>query len=64
LSIDEHHIEPMFEMQILKSVVEQQRIHLPFIDREPSAFYAIFVHQHDYVLQIVCEHIRLIARSQ
>src|SRR6266404_608466 len=64
LSIDEHHVQPMFEMQILKPVIKQQRIHLPFINREAAAFYAVFVHQHDHVLQVVREHVRLVASAK
>ena len=64
LSIYKHHVQPMFEMEILKSIIEQQRIYLPFIDGEPAAFYPVFVHQHDYVLQIVREHVRLVACDQ
>ncbi len=33
LSIDKHHVQSMFQMQILESVVEQQRIDVPFVDR-------------------------------
>src|SRR5437667_8944106 len=60
LSIYEHHVQAMLEVQILKSIIEQQRIDLPFIDGEPSAFGAVFVYQHDYVLQVVREHVRLV----
>src|SRR5437764_9437246 len=49
LSIYEDHVESMFQVQILKSVVEQQRIDLPFIYRQAAAFYPILVHQHDHV---------------
>ena len=49
LSIHEHHVQPMLEMEILKSVVEQQCVDLPFIDGEPAAFHPVFVHQHDHV---------------
>ena len=49
LSIHEHHIQPMLEMEILKSVVEQQCVDLPFLDGEPAAFHPVFVHQHDHV---------------
>jgi hypothetical protein len=40
----------MLEMEVLKSVVEQKCVDLPFVDREPAAFHAVFVHQHDYIL--------------
>ena len=64
LSIYKHHVQPMFEMQILKPIIEQQRIDLPFIDSEPPAFDPVLVHQHDYVLQVVREHVRLVTRDQ
>lgn len=63
LPINQHHVQPMFEMQVLESVIEQQRIDLPFIDREPATFYTVFVHEHDYVLQVVREHVRLVPRG-
>ena len=44
LSIHQHHVEPMFEMQILKSVIEQKRVNLPFVDCNPAAFYSVLVH--------------------
>ena len=54
----------MFEMQILKSVVEQERIDIPFVDGEPAAFYPVLVHEHNHVLQIVREHVWLVAGCQ
>src|SRR5207249_7578677 len=50
LPIDEHHVEPMLKMQILKSIIEQQGIDLPFIDREAAAFYPVLIHDHNYIL--------------
>ena len=49
LSINQHHVEAMFEMQILQTIVEQERIDAPSIDREPAALYPVFVHQHDHI---------------
>src|SRR3954447_10680410 len=37
LPIYKHHIEPVFEMQILESVVEQQCVDLPFVDGQSAA---------------------------
>ena len=54
----------MLEMEILKSVVEQQCVDLPFIDGEPTAFHPVLVHDYNHVLQVVGEHIRLIAGGQ
>ena len=50
LSIHEHHVQPMLEMEILESVVEQQRVDLPFIDGEPATFHPVFVHEYDNIL--------------
>ena len=53
----------MFEVQILQSVIQQERIDFPFIDGYKTALDAIFIHEHDHVLQIVRQHVRLIAGS-
>jgi hypothetical protein len=36
-------------MEILKSVVEEKCVDLPFVDREPAAFDPVFIHQHDHI---------------
>ena len=51
----------MFEMQILQAVVEQERVDFPFVDGKAPAFHSIFIHQHDDILQIVGQHVRLVA---
>ena len=43
LSIHQHDVEPMFEVQILQTVIEQERVHFPFVDRELPAFHPVFV---------------------
>ncbi len=48
-------------MEILKAVIEQQRVGLKFLDRILAGFDAILVHQHDDVLEIGREHVRLVA---
>ena len=60
LSIYQNNVEPMFEMQILQTVIEQKRVGLPFIDRELAAFHAVLVHEHDHILQIMREHVWLV----
>src|SRR6266487_3950935 len=37
LSIHQDHVEPMFKMQILQAIIEQQCIDVPFIDCEAPA---------------------------
>jgi hypothetical protein len=51
-------------MEILKSVVEQQCIDLPFVDGEPATFHPVFIHEHDYILQVVSKHVGLVSRGQ
>ena len=57
LPIHQHNIEAMLEMKVLQSIVEQERIDFPFVDRHQPAFDAVFIDQHDDVLQIVRQHV-------
>ena len=61
LPVHQHHVEPMFEMQILQAVVEHEGIDFPFVDGKTTALHAVLIDQHDHVFQIVCEHVGLIA---
>ena len=63
LPIHKDDVQPMFEMEILQTVVQQQRIDLPFFDGQQTAFDTVFVHEDDHVLQVMREHVRLIAGS-
>ena len=51
-------------MQILQSVIEQKGVGFHFTDSEKPALHAIFVHEHDHVLQILREHVRFVAGLQ
>ena len=51
----------MFEVQILQAVIEQERVGFQFFDREEAALHPVLVDQHDHVLQIVREHVGLVA---
>ena len=64
LSIDQHDVEPVFQMEILQTVVEEQRVGLQFFDGEEPAFHPVLVHEHDHVLQIIRQHVRLVAGGQ
>jgi hypothetical protein len=48
-------------VEILQAVVEQERIDFPFVDGNQTTFDAVFVHQDDHVLQVVRQHVGLIA---
>ena len=61
LSVHQHDVEPMFQMQELHPIVEQKRVHFPFVDRVATAFDAILVDQNDHVFKIVREHVGLVA---
>ena len=64
LPIDQHDVEPVFQVQILQAVIEQERVGLEFLDREQAALYPVLVDEHDHVFQIVREHVGLVARGQ
>ena len=62
LAIDQHDVAPPpAQFPILKSVVQQQRVAAKFLDRVTPALHAVLVHQHDHVLEIGREHVRLVA---
>ena len=61
LPIDQDDVEAMFQMQILQTVIEQERVCFHFADRVQPALHAILVHENDHILQIVREHVRLVA---
>src|SRR5207237_1056005 len=61
LSIDQNNVEPMFEMEILQTIIEQERISFPLVDRVTPALYAVFVDQNDHVMKIVRQHVWLVA---
>jgi len=63
LSVHQDHVEPMFKMQILQAIIEQQCVNVPFVDCEPAAFYAVFVHEDDHVSQVMRQHVRFVAGS-
>src|SRR6266513_5793738 len=44
LSIHQHDIQPMFEMQILQAVVEQECVDLLRVDGKETALNSIFIH--------------------
>ena len=54
----------MFEMEILQSIIEQEGVRAHFADGVEPAFDAIFVDEDDDVLQIVRQHVGLVARGQ
>src|ERR1051325_279369 len=54
----------MFQVKILKSIIEQECIHFPFVNGEPATFHPIFVHEYDHILQIMGEHIRFVSRCE
>ena len=64
LPIDQHNIEPMLQMEILQTVIEQQGIGFPFFDREEAALYPILVDEHDHIFQVMREHVRFVSRGQ
>ena len=63
LSIHQHDIQPVFEMQILQAIVKQECVNFPFVDGKETALYAIFIHEHDHVFQIVRQHVRFVTSS-
>ena len=48
-------------MEILQTVIEQERVYFPFVDGEFPAFHPVFVDQNNHVFQIVREHVGLVA---
>src|SRR6185369_8355149 len=50
LTIHKHHVQPMLETEILKSIVEQKCVDLPFINGEPAAFHPVFIHDYNHIL--------------
>ena len=50
LPIHKHHVQPMLETEILKSIVEQKCVDLPFINSEPAAFHPVFIHDYNHIL--------------
>src|SRR5437773_11487481 len=54
LTIYEHHVQPVFEMDIRKSIIEQESVDPPIVDGESAGVDSEFVHQDDYVLQVTC----------
>ena len=62
LAIDQHDVLPAAgQFPILEAVVQQQRVAAEFLDGVTAALDAVFVHQHDDVLEVGSEHVRLVA---
>ena len=61
LAVDEHDVEPVLEMDELHAVIEQQRVAAHFVDGVKAARDAVFIHEHDHVLEIHREHVGLVA---
>src|SRR5438874_4500902 len=64
LPINQHDIEPMLEVEILQTVVEQQSIGVHFFNREEPALDAILVDQYGHVFQVVRQHVGLVSGSK
>ena len=54
----------MLEMQILQSIIEQERVGFHFVDREKPALYPVLIDEHDHVFQVVRQHVGLVSRGQ
>ena len=62
LAVNQHHVVPAAaQIPVLKPVVEQQRVAAEFFNRITPALHAVLVHEHDDVLEIGREHVRLVA---
>ena len=64
LLIDQDDVEAVLEMKVLQSVIQQERVGLEFFDRKQAAFDPILVDQHDDVLQVIREHVGLVAGGE
>jgi hypothetical protein len=60
LSIDQHDVEPMFKVEILQTIIEQEGVDPPVINRVTPAFDAVLVDEDDHVFQIMREHERFV----
>src|SRR5579859_540280 len=60
VAVDQADIEATFEGEVLKAVVEQQRVATIFGDGVTTAFDTILVNEHHHILQIRGEHIRFV----
>ena len=62
LAVNQHDVvPPPAQIPVLKAVVQQQRVAAEFFNRVTPALDAVLVHQHDHVLEIGREHVRLVA---
>ena len=62
LAINEDDVLPAAaQFPILKSIVQQQGVAAEFFDSIAPAFHAVFVHEHDHILEVGGEHVRFVA---
>src|SRR5205085_1163513 len=64
LPIDQDNVEPVFEVKVLETVVEEERIGLEFLNRVEAALHPVLVHENNDILQVVRQHVRLVTRRQ
>ena len=62
--IDEQDIQVRTQPEVLEPVVEDERVGVVFLDGVEAGFHAVLVDQHDHVLQVCREHVRLVARGK
>src|SRR5579871_5919090 len=48
------------QIPVLEAIVEKQRIAAKLLDGVATTFHAVFVHEHDDILEVGSEHVRLV----
>src|SRR5215469_12624943 len=61
LTIDQHNVEPMFQVKILQTVVEQKSVNVEFLQRMQPRLHPILVDHYCYSREIGSEHIRFVS---
>src|SRR5450432_149270 len=61
LPVDQHDVQTMFQMQVLQAIIEQKCIGSHLANCVQPALHAVLVDQDNHILQVMREHVRLVA---